>query len=133
MSPAPFWDRDLDQTPRPVNTSGIAPVWGSPENAPNPEDLDPRCRPWHPCDGPPDFAFDAARDELLTGEDIFSDEWPHQIKHPTEHLLQTVVPASYPAGPAAAAPDASPPSPRASGAAASFAKTSGARKHPDAA
>lgn len=85
-------------------------------------------------DEPTDREFDAARDELLTGEDIYSPEWPAPVRRPSRTVLQTVCRAHNPARLTAVAPGGlSSLTSGSSGATAPSSSTSGVRVGPDAA
>src|SRR5690242_10437652 len=86
MSPVRFWDRDVDQHDRTNPHRGRAAHSWDPEGAPDaegariPED------------------FDEARDELLTGQDIYDGDWWNEIvRHPSRTVRHNIAGASYPA------------------------------------
>ena len=58
--PVQFWDRDIDQHDR-TNPHRGPKAW-NPEGAPDPEQAEPACRPWHPRT-PDRDAYDLLRDE----------------------------------------------------------------------
>lgn len=95
-------------------------------------------------EGLPDMAFDDARDELATGEDIYDGAWPAPVRHPSKTLLQDVTAANprgadrharpgTPGAPASKCRPRQPSSSSADGTEAPPSNSSGARTHPDAA